>query len=158
MSSTNDKYYADRIAELNEELTARRNGFELMTNRLIEQERKTRDAEARNALFEDCIHRALKIWHTEHPESAGWPDGAHNLAWAFEQYQQLHADLEVKQSLLDEAIRKGMQLCEQNGTLLMENHAMREVIELAECTDGLLPNDIEARSAAHAFLHPEEEK
>jgi predicted nuclease with TOPRIM domain len=34
----------------------------------------------------------------------------------------LRTDLQVKQSLLDEAIRKGLQLCEQNGTLLMEAH------------------------------------
>jgi len=37
----------------------------------------------------------------------------------------LKSELEIKQSLLDEAIRKGLQLCEQNGTLLMEAHAMK---------------------------------
>jgi RecB family exonuclease len=37
----------------------------------------------------------------------------------------LKSELEIKQSLLDEAIRKGMILCEQNGTLLMEAHAMK---------------------------------
>jgi hypothetical protein len=35
---------------------------------------------------------------------------------------QAQVDLEVKQGLLDDAIRKGLQLCEQNGTLLMEAH------------------------------------
>jgi RecB family exonuclease len=37
----------------------------------------------------------------------------------------LKSELEIKQSLLDEAIRKGMILCEHNGTLLMEAHAMK---------------------------------
>ena len=38
---------------------------------------------------------------------------------------QAQVDLEVKQGLLDDAIRKGLQLCEQNGTLLMDDHDLR---------------------------------
>jgi regulator of replication initiation timing len=41
---------------------------------------------------------------------------------------QAQVDLEVKQTLLDESIRKGLQLCEQNGTLLMEAHELKERI------------------------------
>ena len=44
----------------------------------------------------------------------------------------LRTDLQVKQSLLDEAIRKGLQLCEQNGTLLMEAHKAHEELIKAE--------------------------
>ena len=45
---------------------------------------------------------------------------------------QLRTDLRVKQALLDEAIRKGLQLCEQNGTLLMEAHKAHEELIKAE--------------------------
>ena len=45
---------------------------------------------------------------------------------------QAQVDLEVKQGLLDDAIRKGLQLCEQNGTLLMEAHKAHEELIKAE--------------------------
>ena len=42
------------------------------------------------------------------------------LSEASKEVLALNTDLEIKQYLLDEAIRKGLQLCEQNGDLLMQ--------------------------------------
>jgi len=110
-------------------------------------------------------------------------DVAANSPLAQKELAQLRADLEIKQSLLDESIRKGLQLCEQNGTLLMEAHtrdaeiaeARRRLEELENAEyiyrsdhDVLGDGDIRTGHSwdhmrhsgdrARAFLHPEEPK
>lgn len=53
------------------------------TRRQLAEERQ------RTAIFEACLHRALKLFQNAHPECNFWPDGADNFAWLFEQVKQL---------------------------------------------------------------------
>ena len=39
---------------------------------------------ARNDIFGECLHRALKLWQKEYPDAEFWPSGDTNLAWVFE--------------------------------------------------------------------------
>lgn len=79
---------------------------------------------------------------------------------AVETIGELRTDLDIKQTLLDEAIRKGLQLCEQNGTLLMEAHDMREkfaakdalLLEMFQALAGVL-GDMEHRGAVRPIVH-----
>ena len=46
------------------------------TNTYIEfLEDKLEEEKARNALFEMCLERGLKLWKAEHPEEDYWIDG-----------------------------------------------------------------------------------
>jgi hypothetical protein len=67
--------------------------------------------------FDDVIRTAKVIVN---PEQA-----ASSILALTNEAGRLAAELDTKQALLDEAIRKGLQLCEQNGTLLMEAHDLR---------------------------------
>jgi hypothetical protein len=72
--------------------------------------------------FDDVIRTAKVIVN---PEQA-----ASSILALTNEAGRLAAELDTKQALLDEAIRKGLQLCEQNGTLLMEANDIR--VKLAE--------------------------
>jgi hypothetical protein len=54
---------------------------------------------------------------------------------------QLRTDLRVKQALLDEAIRKGMQLCQQNGELLMQVHNLQDANDMRSARDEHNPEE-----------------
>jgi uncharacterized small protein (DUF1192 family) len=53
---------------------------------------RLREEEQRNALFEKCLHRALKLWQERHPEANHWPDGADNIAWLIDEIERLRAE------------------------------------------------------------------
>ena len=66
---------------------------------------------------------------------------------------QLRAELDVRQTLLDESIRKGLQLCEQNGNLLMEAHDKDALLEkMFQALAGVL-GDIEHRGVVRPVVH-----
>ena len=71
---------------------------------------------------------------------------------------QAQVELEAKQVMLDEAIRKGMLLCDQNGTLLMEAHDMRKAIEEARKVIEALPTNDWRAASAWLTAHPAEPK
>jgi hypothetical protein len=102
--------------------------------------------------FDDVIRTAKVIVN---PEQA-----ASSILALTKQVGELAAQLDIKQTLLDEAIRKGLQLCEQNGTLLMEAHDMREkfaakdalLLEIFQALAGVL-GDMEHRGAVRPIVH-----
>jgi hypothetical protein len=61
---------------------------------LVDEVKRLQEAEQRNALFDKCMHRALKIWQERHPEAHYWPDGADNIAWVIDEIERERAENE----------------------------------------------------------------
>ena len=55
-----------------------------------------------------------------------YKDCRHDL---LDKVDQLKADLDTKQTLIEEFVRKDRQLCEQNGTLLMDTYEAQKIIQ-----------------------------
>jgi len=86
-------------------------------------EDKLEEEKARNALFEMCLERGLKLWQAEHPEADYWIDGSQNIKWLLEKIYLLE---KLKSKRYGQALKFLSDLLDETSSWISEDEGNNE--------------------------------
>lgn len=90
------EYYCETCKEWHTGLCPRVDAQERIANlhvHIAELKGELEEERQRNKVFTACLHKANKLYIDAHPEAKGWPDGAINMVWLLESFDNVKSEL-----------------------------------------------------------------